>query len=204
MILHHLLHVVPAQTDGTGFGMAVVYEFHTDRWRVYDAAEVRDLVNKLHETSRISGYDLFGNDLPLIFGCSRDDFATHGMYRVLSSRCNSICETICTALTKNREDYWSVRQVWSLDKIGAATLRVRRAGNDNDPVVRLQQGRWSEAMSFALDDAGLVRQLILFIERYGYIVHPDSNRCLEMRRYMIRSPDMESDPAHLRPGEGGV
>ncbi len=57
-------------TDKLGVAVAVVYEFQTDRFRIFGdtAAELESLRARLLKADRISGFNIWKFDFPVIFG----------------------------------------------------------------------------------------------------------------------------------------
>jgi len=51
-----------------GVACAVVYEYQTSRFRIYGPADVKALQTRLLSADRISGYNIWRFDFPVIWG----------------------------------------------------------------------------------------------------------------------------------------
>jgi len=100
-------------TDKMGVAVAVVYEFLTDRYHVYLEADVAELRERLLRADRISGFNIWGFDFPVIFGLEVADFRA-----ALQPKTNDILQRIWKA-----PHYGAVRSLgWKLGQVCKGTL----------------------------------------------------------------------------------
>jgi hypothetical protein len=61
-------------TEEMGVAVACVWEYRTSRMRVYGPLELTTLQDRLLAADRISGYNIWKFDFPVIWGISRTDW----------------------------------------------------------------------------------------------------------------------------------
>lgn len=58
-------------TDEMGVGVAVVYEYNSNRYCVYGPEDVGDLRERITQATRVTGYNSMMFDLPVVFGIAK-------------------------------------------------------------------------------------------------------------------------------------
>jgi len=76
-------------TDKLGVACAVVYEFISDRFRIYGPEDVPALRQRLLLATRISGYNIYRFDFPVIWG-----LPNRGRMEELKSKTNDLLQRI--------------------------------------------------------------------------------------------------------------
>ncbi len=66
-----------------------------------------------------------------------------------------------------------------LDDIAAATIGARKIGNGADAPKWFQVGQWARVTNYCCDDVAIERDLVDFVDRYGYVIK--SGRKLELK-----------------------
>jgi hypothetical protein len=179
------------QTDKLGVACVVLYEYRADRFRVFGPWDVGQLQQRLVQADWVSGYDLLRFDYPLLWGQGWDKFRMGNVFRPLSARTNDLVRRICLAQGMHPDAVADYHRVWTLGALGQGTVGRGRAGTGVEAAGHFRAGNWPAAVSFALDAAGLVKNLVDFVERYGYVVHGETGYRCDLRRAGPRSPLLE-------------
>lgn len=155
-------------TDKMGVAVAVVYEFLTDRYHVYLEGDVDELRERLLRADRISGYNIWGFDFPVIFGL---DVAARRP--ALLPKTNDILQRIWKAPL-----YGSVRSLgWKLDAVAKGTLGVGKSADGIEAPKWYQAGQLGRVISYCLDDVRIERDLAAYVDQHGHVKH-ESGRVL--------------------------
>jgi hypothetical protein len=199
MIDHVILHVegandVPESEGGwaaagkVGVACAVLYEYRTGRFRVFGPGDVNQLRQRVHGADWVSGYNLLRFDYPALWGTDFENFRVGNQFRPLAARTNDIVRRISMASGRHHDVAADIPGVWTLTALGEGTLGRTRAGTGREAPGHHDAGNWPAVVSYGLDACGLVRELIEFVERYGYVVHGGSGFFLDVRRTAARGP----------------
>lgn len=176
-------------TDKLGVAVACLWECRTQRMRVYGPEDVLALRERLLQADRISGYNIWNFDFPVIWGIpkpawlnwtglSRDAVDTYGggikghnLKAELSTKVNDILRRIWTAQGFDPDKWQSGMGGAKLDDIAAATIGVRKIGNGADAPKWFQAGQVQRVVNYCADDVAIERDLAEFVDRYGYVIH---------------------------------
>jgi hypothetical protein len=189
-----------------GIALAVLYEYRADRFRVFGPEHTDHLRERLFMADWVSGYNLLRRDYPLLWGQDFETFRVGNQFRPLSARTNDLVRRICLAQRRHPDAVDDTTETWSLGVLARGTLGCDRPGADDDPGREAAAGCWAAAVSFALDDCALVRDLVDFVERYGYLVHGGSGYRIDLLNTGVRSPlpdQMGQAPRQQAPPPGG-
>lgn len=151
-------------TDKLGVSVAVIYEYLTDRYRIYGPADIYALQERLLRAERISGYNIWKFDFPVIFGLP-------GRERVyqLAPITNDILRNIWIASDLDPDTFNSSHKGWSLNNVAKSTLGYGKSGYGGDAPKWFQAGNWPKLVDYCIDDVRIERDLTDFIDKYGYI-----------------------------------
>ena len=163
-------------TDKLGVAVACVWEYNTARMRVYGPDDVQALRERLLAADRISGYNIWNFDFPVIWGISKPTWMNgSGESAVikmdLQPKCNDILRRIWIAQGFNPDVFSKGMGGAKLDDIAGATIGARKIGNGADAPVWYQQGLVQKVVNYCADDTCIERDLTDFIDRYGYVIH---------------------------------
>jgi hypothetical protein len=127
-------------TDKLGVAVAVVYEFQTDRFRIYGdtAPELEALRARIMKADRISGFNIWKFDFPVIFGLP-------GRERVqeLLPKTNDMLRRIWQSLGLNPDAFSKQHGGWGLDAVARGTLKAPgKIANGAEAPRWYQTGRW--------------------------------------------------------------
>lgn len=152
-------------TDKLGVAVAVVYEYRSGRFRVYGPSDVEALRARLSAADRISGYNIWKFDFPVIWGLP-------GRQRVdaLKDKTNDLLVRIWEGLGLSPDTFSEAHKGWGLDVVARATLGVGKIGYGGDAPKWFQAGDWARVVNYCCDDVALERDLTSFVDRYGYVV----------------------------------
>jgi DEAD/DEAH box helicase domain-containing protein len=160
-------------TDKLGVAVACVWEFRGERMRVYGPEDVPALRARLLKADRISGFNIWKFDFPVIWGIP-------GTERVkeLLPKTDDILRRIWIELMLDPDRWTRDHGGWSLDKTAIGTLGVGKIGNGADAPKWFQAGQIQRVVNYCCDDVALERDLTLFIDRYGYVAHSQTHKQL--------------------------
>lgn len=162
-------------TDKLGVSVAVVYEFLTDRFRVYGPSDVPALRDRLLQSDRISGYNIWKFDFPVIWGLPGRE-----RYEPLRGKTNDLLCRIWKSLGLSVNEFSNLHKGWGLDAVARGTLGVGKSGYGGDAPKWFQAGNWARLVDYCVDDVRLERDLAIFMDRYGYVNNRDLNRILPL------------------------
>ena len=166
-------------TDKLGVAVACLWEYQTQRMRVYGPEDVEALRERLLKADRISGYNVWNFDFPVIWGVPKKDWNGaqdpdgHVAYirRQLQPITNDLLRRMWIAQGFN-PDVWQPGMGGSkLDDIAGATIRARKIGNGADAPKWYQAGQVQRVVNYCADDVAIERDLTDFVDRYGYVIH---------------------------------
>lgn len=170
-------------TDKLGVAVACVWEYHMQRMRVYGPEDVEALRQRLLDADRISGFNIFNFDFPVIWGLSKQEWLA------LPSICLEMPGTVPSlksTLAKKTDDM--LRRIWlakkldpdrfspnthggvGLDVVAWSTLGVGKIGHGADAPKWYQQGLIQKVANYCADDVALERDLTNFVEQFGYVI----------------------------------
>ena len=175
-------------TDKLGVAVACVWEYRTQRMRVYGPDDVPALRERLLRADRISGYNIFNFDFPVVWGVPKQDWL-HGIgkageqvidgatkYRgsvkcILAQKCNDVLRRIWTAQGFDPDVWQAGMGGAKLDDITSATIGASKIGNGTDAPKWFQAGQVQRVANYCADDVAVERDLVDFVDRYGYVIH---------------------------------
>jgi len=165
-------------TDKLGVACAVVYEYQTDRFRVYGhtSEELTALRSRLMQADRISGFNIWKFDFPVIFGLPGRE-----RVEVLRAKTNDILVRIWKALNLNPDEFSKLHGGWGLDPVSRGTLKAPgKIANGAQAPRWFQEGKWGQLVNYCVDDVTLERDLTNFVDQYGYVVNGNTGQVLRL------------------------
>lgn len=159
-------------TDQLGVSVAVVYEYNTDRFRVYGPNDVEALRARLLAATRITGFNTFQFDFPVIWGAKWDEWYNDEWLEVrsyLAVKSNDILVRIWRSLGLDEKVFTDKHKGWGLDNVAKATLGVGKSGFGGDAPRWFQAGEWARLTDYCIDDVRIERDLGAFVDRYGFV-----------------------------------
>ena len=165
-------------TDKLGVACAVVYEYIGQRFRIYGPNDVDALRARLHRAERISGYNIYRFDYPVIFG-----LPARGRVLELKDKTNDVLQRIWRALGLDDDaiDFTELHKGWSLDTVMKGTFGVGKIGYGGDAPKWFQNGEWARVANYCADDVALERDLADFVDKYGYVINGKTGQVLRLR-----------------------
>lgn len=171
-------------TDQLGVSVACLWEYKTQRMRVYGPDELDDLTNRLFKADRISGFNIFNFDYPVVWGVSKGRWKELdngslvlpelgvGLKTTLKSKTDDILRRIWQAMSLDPDNFNPRTHAgWSLDRVATATLGVSKIGYGGDAPKWYQDGKIQKVANYCADDVALERDLCDFIDKYGYVLN---------------------------------
>lgn len=165
-------------TDKLGVACACLWEYRGARMRVYGPDDVEALRERLLQADRITGFNIFNFDFPVIWGVSKSDWIENRVpgtipKDVLAPITNDILRRIWQSQGLDPDHFVpSTHGGWSLDAVSSATLGKSKIGNGADAPKWYQQGLLHKVINYCADDVALERDLSDFVDQYGYVSGP--------------------------------
>lgn len=165
-------------TDKLGVSCACLWEESAGRMRVYGdrPEELEALKDRLLRADRISGFNIWNFDFPVIWAVSKRDWTENKLPEVrrlrlrLMDKTDDILRRIWQSLNLNPDVFVPKNHGgWSLDVVAAATLGASKIGHGASAPVWYKEGQFGRLINYCCDDVMLERDLALFIARYGYV-----------------------------------
>lgn len=168
-------------TDKMGIATAVVYEHRTDRFRVYGPDDALRLRNRLEAADRISGFNIWKFDFPVIYGLPGRERVTY-----LQEKTDDIFLRIQLALqppnvSDGRIARW--HKGWSLDTTARGTLGIGKIESGADAPGMFQRGEHARLINYCCDDVALERDLAEFVDKFGYVVNGVTQQVVRVPRW---------------------
>ncbi len=160
-------------TDKLGVAVACVWEYQTNRMRVYGPESVVALQKRLLKADRVSGFNIFNFDYPLIWGLSKDKWDTvkkGSDWNSFFSKTNDILRRIWIAQGFDPDVWQEGMGGTKLDDVAGATIGVRKIGYGGDAPKWYQAGQIQRVVNYCADDVAIERDLTDFVDRYGYVI----------------------------------
>jgi len=163
-------------TDKLGVAVACVWEFKTERMRVYGPEDVPALRERLMKADRISGYNIYRFDYPVIWGLPGRERVTQ-----LKDRTNDLLLRIWKALGLDEERFSDLHKGWNLDSVAKGTLGYGKIGNGADAPKWYQAGQIHRVINYCADDVALERDLAAFVDKYGFVYNAKLGQYLSLK-----------------------
>jgi DEAD/DEAH box helicase domain-containing protein len=163
-------------TEEMDVAVACVWEYRTSRMRGYGPLELTTLQDRLLAADRISGYNIWKFDFPVIWGISRTDWMKRGephnsLKDELGLKTDDLLRRIWKALGLSPDEFNSLHKGWGLDAVAGSTLGYRKIGYGGDAPKWYQAGQIQRVVNYCADDVALERDMTDFVARYGYVVN---------------------------------
>ena len=166
-------------TDKLGVAVAVVYEYTSDRFRVFGdtQSELLALRQRLLCADRISGFNIWKFDFPVIFGLPGRERVTS-----LLPKTNDLLRRIWQSLGLDPDSFSRAHGGWGLDAVVRGTLpgAPGKIANGAMAPIWYQAGRWGEVVNYCVDDVTLERDLTNFIDQNGFVINGNTGQRLDI------------------------
>lgn len=159
-------------TDRLGVAVACVWEYSTQRMRVYGPGDVEVLRSRLLIADRVSGFNIYNFDFPVIWGVRKSAW-TSNMLSVkdeLRPKTDDMLRRIWIAMGLDPDRFGGGHKGTGLDAVAEATLGARKIGHGADAPRWYQAGNVQKVVNYCADDVALERDLTDFVDRYGYAI----------------------------------
>lgn len=158
-------------TDKLGVAVACVWEYQTQRMRVYGPGDVPALRERLLRADRISGYNILNFDFPVIWGVEKKVWIVSDFKYSIAPKTNDILRRIWLALGINPDNGPGGVRGTKLDDIAHATLGVKKIGDGASAPIWYKEGNVQKVVNYCADDVAIERDLTDFVDRYGFVIH---------------------------------
>lgn len=184
-------------TEKMGVAVACVWDYRTARMRVYGPEDVLALRERLLKADRISGYNIFNFDFPVIWGIAKPDWLASSPKDAAAKPDYAALKTMLRPKTDD-----VLRRIWQaqgfdpdkwqpgmggtkLDDVAGTTLGSRKIGEGAMAPVWYQKGLVQRVCNYCADDVAIERDLTDFVDRYGYVLLRSKTNSLEYHKLVI-------------------
>jgi DEAD/DEAH box helicase domain-containing protein len=163
-------------SDKMGVSVAVVYEYLTDRFRLYGPQDVEELQKRLLRADRISGYNIWAFDFPVIWGLPGRKL-TPELAVILEPKTDDLLRRIWSALKLPLDRFSAAHKGWKLDDVSKGTLNIGGKIADGAQAPRwYQSGEWGKLCNYCVDDVTIERDMTTFVDKFGYVFNAGTGR----------------------------
>jgi DEAD/DEAH box helicase domain-containing protein len=165
-----------------GVACACLWEFATERMRIYGPDDVPALRERLLRADRISGYNTASFDMPVVLALPRGQ--VNDDLLAMRSKSDDMLARIWAQLGGR------FFKGWKLDDVADATLGVRKIGDGAEAPKWFQAGQLHRVINYCADDVAIERDLCRFIDRYGYVMSGLTGQALKLPPWIaeVRAP----------------
>ena len=162
-----------------GISVACVYEYQSDRFRFYGTTDREDLKNRLMLADRVTGFNTWNFDFPVIWGYSKSqwiaavDIDVRDTKELLKPRSNDLLRRIWIAKDLDPDNFDpKTHGGVGLEAVTMQTLGVGKIGHGAEAPRQWARGEVLPVVTYCCDDVALERDLSDFIDRYKYVLTP--------------------------------
>lgn len=162
---------VPGKWDSVhlmGMSCTVVYEFRSDRFRIYGDTDLEALKQRLLKADRITSFNGEKFDFPLIF-----ELDGRRMPKELVGKSDDLLRRICVARNANPD---FAHRGWSLNSTATGTIGKGKIDCGTHAPQLYREGKWGQLINYCADDVALTRDLCIFVDKYGYAMNEKYDR----------------------------
>ena len=166
-------------TDKLGVGCAVVYNYQSDAYDVYNQRHVDELRHSLLKADKISGFNIYKFDYPVVFGMTLKDWLKSEEAKILIPKTNDLLRRIWLTLGLDPMSYVKRSHGgWGLNAIATGTIGQAKIAEGKTAPGWIASGSWDYAVTYCMDDVRLTRDLVDFVDKYGYVVNGNTQKVL--------------------------
>jgi predicted PolB exonuclease-like 3'-5' exonuclease len=165
-------------TGEMGVSCAVVYEMDRQRYRMYDSSELEELQECLDRADRITTWNGWNFDLPVVYGINRPDWASSLVTgriggkdnRPLAERSNDLLRRAWQAQGLDPDKGGSPAHAgWRLHDVSEALGFGGKCDDGKMAPEMYKQGQWGKLMTYCLHDVKLTTLIEQFASRHGFL-----------------------------------
>ena len=184
-------------TEEMGVAVACLWEYRTQRMRVYGPEDVKELRARLLRADRVSGFNIWNFDYPVIWGISKEVWRSKSRAVIVDGldgkpmqlkhwmepRTDDMLRRIWIALGLDPDSFSDKHRGWSLDNVACYTLGTGKIGYGGNAPKWYQTGQVQKVVNYCADDVALERDLTDFVDKYKYVLN------LNVRTSPLHIPD---------------
>ena len=172
-------------TDAMGVAVACVWEYRTSRMRVYGPDDVPALRERLLAADRISGYNIFNFDFPVIWSIGKGlwNLTVRPDYPEQADEVQKLRHKLLPKTDDMLRRIWQAQRLdpnrfvlsthggTKLDDVAGDTIDARKIGFGGDAPKWFQAGLVQRVVNYCADDVAIERDLTDFVDKYHYVIH---------------------------------
>jgi hypothetical protein len=166
-------------TGEMGVSCAVVYEVGRDRYRMYDSSELEELRECLDRADKITTWNGWTFDLPVIYGINRPDWKDHEITMrpggknnlPLSERSHDMLLLVHKGLGLTPGVMTAAHKGWRLQDVSEALGFGGKCDDGAMAPEMFKKGEWGKLMTYCVHDVWLTTQIERFARKHGFVAN---------------------------------
>lgn len=155
-----------------GLSCAVVYEYRSDRLRIYGPDDLPALRARLLKAERVTSFNGERFDFPLVF-----ELPGRRMPVEMVGKSDDIMRRVAVARNVNPDSPY-VHKGWGLNSVAVGTLQRGKIDTGTHAPALFKEGKWGQLINYCADDTALTRDLGAFIDKFGYAMNEKYDRVM--------------------------
>ena len=164
-------------TGEMGVSCAVVYEVERGRYRLFDATELEELQACIDRADRITTWNGWTFDLPVIFGVNRPDWETSAFpdrvggkdNRTLRDRSNDMLRVAYSGQGLDPDKRSFAHAGWKLPEVAEALGFGGKCDDGAMAPEMFKKQQWGKLFTYCLHDVHLTAKIDAFARKHGFI-----------------------------------
>lgn len=166
-------------TGEMGLACAVVYEVAKDRYRHYDSSELEELQQCLDRADKITSWNGWNFDLPVIYGVNRPDWNGHPAQdrpggkdgKPLRERSQDLLRCVWQAQGLDPDKGSPAHRGWKLEEVGEALGFGGKCDDGALAPAMFQKGQWGKLLTYCQHDVWLTAKIERFGRTHGFLMN---------------------------------
>lgn len=168
------------RTSQMGVGCAVVYDVARGRFRVFDHTEVDALRSCIARADRVTTWNGWQFDFPVIYGLDRPEFEASEVAANLRPRSRDLLQEIRAVVGPFPKGF-------GLDAVSESLFGVGKCGDGRLAPMLFQQGKWGQLITYCQHDVWMTARIEEFVDRHGFLVGA-GGKMIRLRKWPNPAP----------------
>lgn len=150
-----------------------VYDYHEDRWRIFQEDNMQEFVNLINNTETIVSFNGIGFDKKLL-QANNMDYPDEKDYDLLAE--------IWEADGLTRQFQYPSHIGYGLGDICQVNFGIQKTGHGGNAPMQWQQKQFGAVIDYCINDIKLTKNLLDHIIKTGQIISPVTKKIIRVRK----------------------